>query len=155
MKRRILSGESADEMWGSKPRKAEETDIDVTPLVDCVFLLLSFFMLTSPMKGDPDRNVPAASHGVGVDPLATTAIRIVDAEPSPRILLDNRESTIDDIRPFVEAGVRKGHNLVVIKADRKVPCGLVQKVAKAATAVEGVQFSLGVQDKKSQATATQ
>jgi biopolymer transport protein ExbD len=155
MTRRILSGESADEMWGSKSRKLPETDIDVTPLVDCVFLLLSFFMLTSPMKGDPDRNVPAAAHGVGVDPLGTTAIRIVDAEPNPRILLDNRESTVDDIRPFVEAGVRKGHTLVVIKADRKVPCGLVQKVAKAATAVAGVQFSLGVQDKKTQATATQ
>ena len=155
MTRRILSGESADEMWGSKPRKLPETDIDVTPLVDCVFLLLSFFMLTSPMKGDPDRNVPAAAHGVGVDLQGTTAIRIVDAEPNPRILLDNRESTIDDIRPFVEAGVRKGHSLVVIKADRKVPCGLVQKIAKAATAVEGVQFSLGVQDKKNKATSSE
>jgi biopolymer transport protein ExbD len=147
-RRAILSGESADEMWGVKQRKAEETDIDVTPLVDCVFLLLSFFMLTSPMKGNPDRNVPTAEHGIGVNPNGATAIRIVESEPSPRIILDNREGTLDDVRPFVEAGVRKGHSLVVIKADRKVPCGLVQKVAKAATSVEGVQFSLGVQDKK-------
>ena len=63
-------------------------------------------------------------------------------------MLDDRESTLDDVRPFVEAGVRKGHALVVIKADRKVPCGLVQKVAKAATSVEGVAVLLGVQDKK-------
>jgi biopolymer transport protein TolR len=146
-RRGILSGESADEMWGSKPRKLPETDIDVTPLVDCVFLLLSFFMLTSPMKGNPDRNLPSAEHGIGVDPLAATAIRIVEAEPTPKILLDNHESALDDVRSFVEAGLRKGHSLVVIKADRKVPCGLVQKVAKAATSVEGVQFSLGVQDK--------
>jgi biopolymer transport protein ExbD len=147
-RRAILSGESADEMWGSKTRKAPESDIDVTPLVDCVFLLLSFFMMTSPMKGNPDRNVPAAAHGVGVNPNGTTSIRIVESEPTPKILLDNHESTIDEVRPFVEAGLRKGHGLVVIKADRKVPCGLVQKVAKAATSVEGVQFSLGVQDKK-------
>jgi biopolymer transport protein ExbD len=147
-RRAILSGESADEMWGAKPRTTTETDIDVTPLVDCVFLLLSFFMMTSPMKGNPDRNVPSAEHGVGVNPNGATAIRIVQSEPSPKILLDDRESTLDDVRPFVEAGMRKGHALVVIKADRKVPCGLVQKVAKAATSVEGVQFSLGVQDKK-------
>jgi biopolymer transport protein ExbD len=147
-RRAILSGESADEMWGSKTRKLPESDIDVTPLVDCVFLLLSFFMLTSPMKGDHDRNLPSAAYGVGADTLTATAIRIVEAEPSAKIMLDNRESTLDDVRPFVEAGVRKGHSLVVIKADRKVPCGLVQKVAKAATSVEGVQFSLGVQDKK-------
>jgi biopolymer transport protein ExbD len=147
-RRAILSGESADEMWGSKTRKLPETDIDVTPLVDCVFLLLSFFMLTSPMKGDRDHKVPAAAYGVGVDPLAVTAIRIEESEPTAKILLDERESTLDDVRPFVEAGLRKGHSLVVIKADSKVPCGLVQKVAKAATSVEGVQFSLGVQDKK-------
>ena len=133
---------------GRETAESTETDIDVTPLVDCVFLLLSFFMMTSPMKGNPDRNVPAAEHGVGVNPDGATAIRIVEAEPTSKILLDNRESTLDDVRPFVEAGLRKGHSLVVIKADRKVPCGLVQKVAKAATSVEGVQFSLGVQDKK-------
>jgi len=146
-RRGILSGESADESWGAKPRKAPETDIDVTPLVDCVFLLLSFFMMTSPMKGNPDRNVPSAEHGVGVNPNGATSIRILEAEPAPKILLDNHESTLDDVRPFVEAGLRKGRSLVVIKADRKVACGLVQKVAKAATSVEGVHFSLGVQDK--------
>jgi biopolymer transport protein TolR len=149
MKRRaILSGESAEEMWGSKTRHAPESDIDVTPLVDCVFLLLCFFMMTSPMKGNPDRNVPAAEHGVGVNPNGATSVRIVEAEPAPRILLDNRESTLDDVKAYVEAGLRKGHSLVVIKADRKVPCGLVQKVAKAVTSVEGVKFSIGVQDKK-------
>jgi biopolymer transport protein TolR len=146
-RRAILSGESAEEMWGSKPRKVEESDIDVTPLVDCVFLLLSYFMLTSPM-GNTNGNLPSAVHGIGVDPTATTAIRIAEGEPTPRILLDQHEGALDDVKPYVEAGVRKGHMLVVIKADRKVPCGFVQKVAKAATSVEGVQFSLGVLDKK-------
>jgi biopolymer transport protein ExbD len=146
-RRAILSGESAEEMWGTKRRKTEETDIDVTPLVDCVFLLLSFFMLTSPM-GNQNGKLPSAAHGIGVDPNGTTAIRIAEGDPTPKIILDKHEGTLDDVRPYVEAGVRKGHMLVVIKADRKVPCGLVQKVAKAATSVEGVQFSLGVQDKK-------
>ena len=147
-RRAILSGESAEQQWGTKKREPIEADIDVTPLVDCVFLLLAFFMMTSPMKGNPDRNVPAAQHGIGVNPNGATAIRIVEAEPTPKIMLDNHESTLDDVRPFVEAGLRKGRTLVVIKADRKVACGLVQKVAKAATSVEGVHFSLGVQDKK-------
>ena len=148
-RRAILTGESAEEMWGTKRRKTPDSEIDVTPLVDCVFLLLSFFMMTSPMKGNPDRNVPAARHGVGVNPNGTTAIRIVQGEPSPRILLDNRQSSVEDVRPYVEAGLRQGHTLVVIKADRKVPCGLVQQVAREATSVEGVHFSLGVQDDKS------
>jgi biopolymer transport protein TolR len=145
--RGLLTGESSEEMWGSKKRKPPESDVDVTPLVDCVFLLLSFFMLTSPMKGNPDRNLPAAQHGIGVNPNGTTPIRIVQAEPTPRILIDQHESKLEDVRPFVEANLRKGRSLVVIKADGKVPHGFVQKVAKAATSVEGVRFSLGVLDK--------
>jgi len=147
-RRTILSGESAEQQWGTKDRKPPESDIDVTPLVDCVFLLLAFFMMTSPMKGNPDRNLPTAMHGVGINPNGATTIRIAEAEPTPRIFLGERESSVDDVRPFVEEGMRKGHSTVVIKADRKIPCGLVQKVAKAVTSVEGVRFCIGVLDKK-------
>jgi biopolymer transport protein ExbD len=147
-RRTILSGESAEQQWGTKVRKPHEADIDVTPLVDCVFLLLAFFMMTSPMKGNPDRNLPTALHGSGINPNGATTIRITEAEPVPRIFLENRESSVDEVRPFVEEGLRKGHSLVVIKADRKVPCGIVQKVAKAITSVEGVRFCVGVLDKK-------
>jgi biopolymer transport protein ExbD len=147
-RRSILSGESAEQQWGTKVRKPLEADIDVTPLVDCVFLLLAFFMMTSPMKGNPDRNLPTAIHGVGINPNGATMIRIEESEPSPRIFLDNRESGVDDIHSFVEEGLRKGHSVVVIKADRKVPCGLVQKVAKAIASVEGARFCIGVLDKK-------
>jgi biopolymer transport protein TolR len=147
-RRAILSGESAEEQWGTKVRKPPESDIDVTPLVDCVFLLLAFFMMTSPMKGNPDRNLPSALHGVGINPKGATTIRIAEAEPAPRIFLDERESSVEDVRPFVEEGLRKGHSVVVIKADRKIPCGLVQKVAKAISSVEGARFCIGVLDKK-------
>jgi biopolymer transport protein ExbD len=146
----ILSSDSAEEQWGTKERKPLEADIDVTPLVDCVFLLLAFFMMTSPMKGNPDRNLPTAVHGVGINPNGATTVRIEESEPAPRIILENRESTVDDVRAFVEEGLRKGHSTVVIKADKKVPCGLVQKVAKAITSVEGVRFCVGVLDKKPQ-----
>ncbi len=97
-RRSILSGESAEEMWGIKKRKVDETDIDVTPLVDCVFLLLSFFMMTSPMKGNPDRNIPTAYHGIGVDPNGTTAIRISRGSPPRRsfwIIARARSTTCD------------------------------------------------------------
>jgi biopolymer transport protein ExbD len=149
-RRAILSGDSAEQQWGTKDRKPPETDIDVTPLVDCVFLLLAFFMMTSPMKGNPDRNLPTAVHGGPINPNSATTIRITEAEPSPRILLDERESSVEDVRAFVEEGLRKGHSTVVIKADRKIPCGLVQRVAKAITSVEGVRFCIGVLDKKLQ-----
>jgi biopolymer transport protein ExbD len=149
-RRAILSGESAEHQWGTKKREPIEADIDVTPLVDCVFLLLAFFMMTSPMKGNPDRNLPTAQHGGPINPNTATLIRIAEGEPAPHILLDDRESTVADVRPFVEEGLRKGHANVLIKADRKIPCGLVQQVAKAVTSVEGARFCIGVLDKKVQ-----
>jgi len=133
-----------------KDPNAEEQEIDVTPLVDCVFLLLSFFMVSSSMKGNPDHNIPAAVHGVGVDPRGSTEVRIIAADPSPIIMLNNRESSLEEVRPFVEQGLQKGHNMVVVKADRDIQHGFVQKVARAAAAVEGVRLSLGVQDKKAE-----
>jgi biopolymer transport protein ExbD len=37
---------------------------------------------------------------------------------------------------------------VIIKADREVPHGFVQEVARTVNGVEGVKFYVGVQDKK-------
>ncbi len=140
-RRTILSGESAEQQWGTKVRKPHEADIDVTPLVDCVFLLLAFFMMTSPMKGNPDKKLPTALHGGPINPNSATMIRIAEAEPSPHILLNDRESTIDDVRPFVEEGLRKGHATVVIKADRKSPAGWSRKSPRPSPQSRGCGFA--------------
>ncbi len=147
-RRSMFGGESSAESWGIKRREPENADIDVTPMVDCVFLLLSFFMVSSPLRGNPDRNIPAAANGVGVNPLGVITLRINGPADSPRISLDRREARLDEVRPYVEAEVQKGHRLVVIKADGNIPVGIVQKVAQEATSVEGVKYSFGVRDKR-------
>jgi len=147
-RRSTLSGYSSSEAWGFKSRKLAEADLDITPMIDCVFLLLIFFMVSSTMRSNADHNVPAAEHGVGVDARGVITVRIEGSEPQPRILLNDRESTLDEVRGFVEAGLQRGHSLVVIKADREVAHGFVQQVARAVDSVEGVKFSIGVQDKK-------
>ncbi len=147
-RRGLFAGGSADEAWGFKSRKSPEADLDITPMIDCVFLLLIFFMVSSTMRGNVDDNVPAAEHGLGVDSRGTSEIRVLQAEPTPRILLTNRESSIEEVTGFVEEARQRGLNLVIIKADREVPHGFVQQVARAVVAVEGVKFSIGVQDKK-------
>lgn len=149
MTRRLMfGGETDSESFGFKQRKPDDSEIDVTPLVDCVFLLLSFFMLTSPLKGNPDRNIPAAANGVGVNPFGVITIRINGTAENPKILLDRREARLDEVRPYVEEEVKRGHRLAVIKADGTIPVGIVQKVVQEATSVEGVKYSFGVRDKR-------
>jgi biopolymer transport protein ExbD len=44
--------------------------------------------------------------------------------------------------------VKDDRTTVIIKADREVPHGFVQEVARTVNAIEGVKFYVGVQDKK-------
>lgn len=149
-RRALFTGDSAAESWGITGRKTPEADLDITPMIDCVFLLLIFFMVTSTMRGNVDQNVPAAEHGVGVDTRGVMTVRVEAGDGVPRVFLDKAEVTIEEVRAFVEQGMQSGLNLVVIKADREVPHGFVQQVTRAVTSVEGVKFSIGVQDKKKQ-----
>ncbi len=50
MARRSLSG-------GMKKKKAEEADLDITPMIDVTFLLLIFFMVASKMDPQKQANV--------------------------------------------------------------------------------------------------
>ncbi|NOX55869.1 MAG: biopolymer transporter ExbD [Planctomycetes bacterium] len=124
-------------------------------MIDVTFLLLIFFMVASTMQAQTELNVPAAKHGEGVPADACTEIIVLaprSASETPRILLGDLkgpEGTVDDVRGFVEEGLREGKTEVVVKADRDVPSGFVQRVLKAISEVEGVQFSIGVQDEQS------
>jgi biopolymer transport protein ExbD len=57
-----------------------------------------------------------------------------------------QELTLDELRRHVESQLAAGRPKVVIKADRDVSHGLVQRVVKVVTQVEGVEFAIGVRD---------
>jgi len=50
-----------------KRREAEDTEMDMTPMIDVTFQLLIFFMLTHAMMHPPPVEVPEAVHGRGVN----------------------------------------------------------------------------------------
>jgi biopolymer transport protein ExbD len=146
-KRQSISNVTADS-WGLPPRRTSEADLDITPMIDVTFLLLIFFMVTSTMKGNPDRQIPVAEHGAGIDPARATIIRIqASGIAGPMIELDGQPATLDDVRPFVEQNVEESRRMIVIKADREVPHGFVQQVAKTVSSIDDVTFSFGVRDK--------
>ena len=138
---------------GASAQRARRTeaDLDITPMIDVTFLLLIFFMVTSTMQSEQDLDVPVAKHGVGIDTKAATVIIVRAAEPTPSIFLGEEEKQpagLEDVTGYVEAGLRGDRIDVIVKADRDVPHGFVQEVAKKAAAVEGIRFSIGVRDKE-------
>jgi biopolymer transport protein ExbD len=49
-----------------RKRSLEEAEMDITPMIDCTFLLLIFFLVTSKMKPELAVDLPKAKHGAVV-----------------------------------------------------------------------------------------
>src|SRR3954466_8713287 len=115
----------------------EERDehIDMTPMVDVVFQLMTFMLFSVQMSGGEKVDVPPARHGVGVEESSATFLTLLKpAAPGaePRLLLGlgaGAPATLDQARKSVLDGVRDGRRKVVLQADGAVPHGEVLKVA--------------------------
>jgi biopolymer transport protein ExbD len=132
----------------------EERDehIDMTPMVDVVFQLMTFMLFSVQMTGGEKVDVPPARHGVGVEESAATFLTLLKPTApgaEARLLLGHGEgapATLDQARKAVRDGLRDGRRKVVLQADGAVPHGEVVKVATALADVEGVTLHIGVQE---------
>ncbi|MCA1686846.1 MAG: biopolymer transporter ExbD [Planctomycetia bacterium] len=126
--------------------------IDMTPMVDVVFQLMTFMLFSVQMSGGEKVDVPPARHGVGVEESAATFLTMLKPTApgaEPVVLLGNGggpPATLDGVRKAVADGVRQGRRKVVVQADGGVPHGEVLKLAAAVTEVEGVTLHIGVQE---------
>jgi biopolymer transport protein ExbD len=126
--------------------------IDMTPMVDVVFQLMTFMLFTVQMSGGEKVDVPPARHGVGVEESSATFLTLT--KPSvpggeSRLLLGHGEGavvTLDQARKAAADGAKQGRTKVIIQADSEVPHGEVLKVAGAVAQVEGITVHLGVQE---------
>ena len=59
--------EDDDEVYVRKKRKQQDTEIDITPMIDVTFQLLIFFMVTSTMQGNPPADLPPAKSGGSIE----------------------------------------------------------------------------------------
>src|SRR5687768_3139081 len=58
----------------------QDNDVDMTPMIDCIMLLLIFFMTTSKMNAQGAIPVPEARHGSEADPRKSIMISIFEAK---------------------------------------------------------------------------
>ncbi len=132
----------------------EERDehIDMTPMVDVVFQLMTFMLFSSQMTGGELVDVPPARHGVGVEASAATFLTLLGPKApggEPRLLLGHGsgpDATLDQAKEAVDRAVKEGTRKVILQADGAVPHGKVLEVAAAVAEVEGVTIHVGVQE---------
>jgi len=100
---------------------------NIAPLVDVVFLLLIFFMLTSRIAAEPAIEIKLPeSKTAAVQEVENIVILITKEE---MIYIGGKEVCLNKILPTIESRFKKGHKLSVkIKADKNVSLGFLVKV---------------------------
>ncbi|HEX16168.1 MAG TPA: biopolymer transporter ExbD [Deltaproteobacteria bacterium] len=107
-------------------RLGEGVEINMAPLIDMVFILLIFFLVTTSFVKEA---------GVEVErPTAATARPkrgnvMVGVTAEGRIFIERREVDIRSIRPLMERYLAENPEVaVVVVADRRTPTGLLIQV---------------------------
>ncbi len=114
-------------------RNRDDVQLDMTPLVDVVFLLLIFFMLSTSLSVNPGIKIDLPKSSAEQIKKKKTTLRVA-VEASGRIYLEGKKLSLPQLREkFQVVGKAQGDDvLVVIEADKKVYHGLVVKVMDAA-----------------------
>ena len=105
----------------------EEAEINITPMLDIVFIMLIFFIVTASFTRET---------GVVVDkPLADQAVALqngtilIAVRPSGDIWMENRQVEMNEVRQMVERATSENpEGSVVIVADKGARIGTVTQV---------------------------
>lgn len=156
-----LADAASESPLGARKRPQEDTEMDITPMIDCTFLLLIFFTVTSTPDAQTALNLAPAKYGVGISQRDSIIISIADngeSNPASVYLADGKvgeplPATPADqeaaIRKAVEEGLAEGKQDILIKAEQGVLHRDVSRVAAAAGGVsDTIKLNLAVMESK-------
>lgn len=101
-------------------------DINVTPLVDVVLVLLVIFMITAPvLQSGIEVNVPKTRTVKQITQQRT----VVTIDKSQRIYLDDQAVNINELpQKLLKPGTDPAHQAIYLRADETVPFGVFASV---------------------------
>ena len=148
-----------DEPLIAKNPNHNSASFDITAMIDLVFMMNIFFLVTMVSAALEEINLPSSSHCVAADADASVIVTILESPDdggAGRVILGEASSgvpleTLDDqerqIRIAVEEGVELKKNTFLIKAERNVRLRDVARVGGWAALIEGVELKLAVIEK--------
>jgi biopolymer transport protein ExbD len=135
----------------------DDARFDITAMVDLVFMMNIFFLVTWVTSAMAEVDLPAARHCIATD--ADTALVVTvtktagdtpsvylgDAKPGAELNASEVEQRVTDA---VETGTHQGKSTVLIKAEKEVRLRDVARIANIASAVKGIKLNLAVIEKE-------
>jgi biopolymer transport protein ExbD len=142
-----------------RKRSMEEAEMDITPMIDCTFLLLIFFLVTSKMKPELPVDLPKAKHGAVVVEQSSIILTMAKAGESVAVYRGNSTAPADLIEganpleqedlvaQYVEEESRRSSppkKNVIIKAERGLKHREVSRIQRAAGRAEVEQLYVAI-----------
>lgn len=119
---------------------SNEMGIDISPLIDCVFILLIFFIVTTTFVEET---------GVEVDkPQAASSVRLektsilIALTDKGEVVYGGREIGFNGIQPLVKRMLQKEDVPVIIQADNAAQSGLLVRVIDEAKLAGAAKVSV-------------
>jgi biopolymer transport protein ExbD len=133
----------------------EEDHLDMTPMVDVVFQLMTFLLITFQTAVVIGVDLPKAKHGRGIQDTEALILAIAPPqtpngqamiyegpEPDPA----KRLESVEAITTVVKKALDEGRKHVVLEAAGNVPHGEVLRLAAAVAKVPGIVLHIGVEE---------
>jgi biopolymer transport protein ExbD len=118
----------------------EGSSIDISPLIDCVFILLIFFIVTTTFVEET---------GVEVDkPQAASASRLeknsilIAVTAKGEVVYGGREIGVSGVQPLVKRLIQKEELPVIVQVDQQVQAGLFVRVIDEAKLAGATKVSV-------------
>lgn len=115
MKRRKLFGE-----------EEQMEEINISPLIDIVFILLIFFIVTAVFTRDQSIDIDRPQ-AMNTEDIENTAISITIAHDG-KVYYEGQEIGLRGVRATIKRQIRKKNRPVVVMVDKRVHVGVYAKV---------------------------
>ena len=151
-----LGSTGFDDLILRQPHR-EVPEFDITAMVDLVFMMNIYFIVTFVTVSMTQVDLPAASHVAPLDAESSVVLTVEGGGTKPVVVyLGEREkgTAIRDVdaqdervRAAVEQGLAEGKHEVLLKAEKTMRLGDLFRISSAASSVEGVKLNVAVMEK--------
>lgn len=142
-----------------RPRgPSSDDELDITPMIDITFLLLTFFLVASKMTDEQAVDLPKARHGGLVSSKDSVIIlmkrgsgdqaTVLRADGAP--FSSDTEQQNAEIAEYVQKGLDTGLKYVIIRAEGSVRHGEIGRVSEAISEslAEGEVINIAVMEQR-------
>lgn len=124
----------------SKARKQDPCTIDMTPMIDCVFQLIIFFIVTINMSenNDPDVRLELGKHGQEIESgESSSSALILDVNRKGRVSIGNVSFNAAGLQKIISGRYRRyGANTQIwIRGDARASHDQIRKVMDVCTSM--------------------